>query len=426
MKKIYLKNVFNKYIILFILFVLLVLFSLTSDSLTSKTNSAYKTVIDSNSSSVTVSKWDINSLDELGNNSDNVSMLGEGFKLEDTDDAGNWLFQVENKSEVDAIINKNSKIRIRIDSENFKSNDITGFGWDFLKTTDADKGVINISNPIVFRVYMYDGSLQDILTYKDTNGNEIDFNTYLTKTDKTIYTEIINDNKFNTETKKLVFETKDITALKKDVEEVESQIIAYYYFDFDLTEISNALVSMPMKGNNTKTFRVEWEISQTSSNVDMNDAKYEAYYKQINKDGFEEGNYQTVNVNGTTYYVGFKLLDNYEYYNYLCKIGYGDEPSFIFDSNVAGSTIEVPYSNLTLQQIEQIEAYPDSLGTPLGTSGVINTTDEIIRKFIEKKNYYVYGDEYVVNQEAFLNSLGYLEYGLSCRIIFDIKVDQVN
>ncbi len=394
-------KVLKKYVILLIIMIGLIIGSLNLGPLTSQTNASYKTIINGDSNA-TVAKWSITALDKDGTD---VSMLGEGFKLEDTDSQGKWLFEIANNSDVMAIIDKNSKIRIRLDSDNFKTNDIATLSWNFLYSDNT-----SITNPIIFEVYMYDGSLNEILTYQK-DSTIISYNDYIALTDKTGYIENIS----STINKEKVFSTSDIVSFKKGIDDGLTQDI-YFYYDFNLSHLSDQLFDLGF--DKTKTFLIEWKINSggSSGDISVDDATYYAYYKQYDNTGLMDP--FEVTLNGIKYYVGYKLLKNYEYFNYICKTGYSDEPSFVFPSSIQGSTIKIRYSDLSEEQINLVTTtYPINLNE-------VSTEDDV-RKYIERKNY----EQYTIfkdNQDAFIKSLGYLDYGLSCKIIFDVKVDQVD
>ena len=66
-------------------------------------------------------------------------MLGEGFKLSQAGENGNWFFTIYNLSDVKAQIAKGSKIRLRLDSDNFINKQ--NLTWNFLSG----------NNPITFQ-----------------------------------------------------------------------------------------------------------------------------------------------------------------------------------------------------------------------------------------------------------------------------------
>ncbi len=393
-------KVLKKYLILLIVMLALIVGAVNMGSFTSKTTAAYKTIIKSDNTA-TIAKWDITTLDKDGTD---VSMLGEGFKLENTDSSGKWLFEIANKSDVKAMINKNSKIRIRLDSDNFKTNDITGLTWNFLYSDSTP-----IVNPIIFKVQMYDGGLNDVLTYKKDDVT-ISYNEYMALEDKTGYEEVISSSI----TKENILTTSSINSFKKGVEDIGLIESTYFYFDFDLNILTEAIIDLGFDKN--KTFLIEWKIDSGGSGSGSIDSQdYQAYYQQTNSEGLTAP--FTIIVDDITYYIGYKLLKSYEYFNYICETGYGDEPSFVFPSLVVGSTVKVRYSSLSKEQINLIKTYP-SISSEV-------STEEDARKYMERKSYEQY-TKFKDQQDAFIKSLGYLDYGLSCKIIFDIKVDQVN
>ena len=87
------KTTKNKIFILLSLLILAIGLAISGEIGKSTTIAKYKTIIDSNSNSSTIAKWDIRAIKK---DKTEVSMLGEGFKLSQAGDNGNWFFTIHN------------------------------------------------------------------------------------------------------------------------------------------------------------------------------------------------------------------------------------------------------------------------------------------------------------------------------------------
>ena len=326
-------------------------------------------------------------------------MLGEGFKLSQAGENGNWFFTIYNLSDVKAQIAKGSKIRLRLDSDNFINKQ--NLTWNFLSG----------NNPITFSIYLYHCDIAQIVSYQKLDSSEIislDEYCNLTLEEQANYQERIDESIDKT----LLLQTSEELILNKAIEEKDNGSITYFYAEKDLSSLAQELIALDMEGY--KTFRVNWSVSESSADVDGIQAKYQAYRLSDTNIGFD-GLVQTYEIQGKTYYLGYNEYDYFDYLNYISQTGVNGEPAFVFPNTngIVGQTMKVAYSNLTTSQKTQIENY------------VAGNTLESLEKVVERNTYEMY-ETFLHDKIDFENSLGYLQYGLYCSIIFNLKIEQVD
>ena len=92
-----------------------------------------------------VAYWNVESVERNGTK----VTYDKGMQTLASEDSGNWFFQINNKSEVAAVIDSLSSVTLNFTSTSFKTTDVIN-SWDFLKT-----GTTPINNPITFKVSIY-------------------------------------------------------------------------------------------------------------------------------------------------------------------------------------------------------------------------------------------------------------------------------
>jgi len=390
------KTTKNKIFILLSLLILAIGLAISGEIGKSTTIAKYKTIIDSNSNSSTIAKWNIRAIKK---DKTEVSMLGEGFKLSQAGDNGNWFFTIHNLSDVKAQIANLSKIHLRLDSDNFINKE--NLNWNFLSG----------DNPITFSVYLYHCDISEIVSYQKKDSFEIislDEYCDLTLEEQINYQEIIDESL----EKNLLLQTSEKMTFNKAIEEKENGSITYFYVEYDFSNLGQQLITLDTKSY--KTFRVEWSVSESSGNVNGITAKYKAYQisdTNMNFDGLVE----SYKIQDKTYYLGYDEYDYFDYLNYISQTGVNGEPAFVFPNTngVIGQTMKVTYSNLTDYQKTQIKNY------------IAGNTLESLEKVVERKTYEMY-EKFLKDKIDFENSLGYLQYGLFCSITFDLIIEQVD
>lgn len=384
------------YIIIFIATVLfLAILVLMPKSLVSSTNASYKTELEQNGEA-SIAKWNIVSLDKDGKTlTMDVNFID---KLEEKSE-GNWFFQILNASEVAAVLNKDSKIVLRLDHENF-----SGLGdeinWNFLEG----------NNPISFNIYLYNNDIDSVLKYKKEN-DVIKYSDYvkLNDVDKKGYSENITDG----ESVVSIPSTNDTKLLKKT-----DNGKTYYELECKFN-INDYILNI----NDKLTLRLEWKVdlnqqnsesSSTPTTSTTTESEYK-YYKLVKKDDktkdmfiVEGTQKQGYAIDGVKYYIVYQVK---EYFDYLNCFGY--EPLFSIITSEGNERIS--FSKLTAEQINGINSYS------IGDSPTL--TD--LNNYVEKLTYeqFCKFQEYATNYEK---QQGYLGYGLTCSIQFYLHVSQID
>lgn len=138
--------------------------------------------------------------------------------------------------------------------------------------------------------------------------------------------------------------------------------------------------------------------------------RYLEHYNYLTKSTMIEESFV---IDGKTYYIVSTKLNLYEYNVYFHSNPIG-EPLFTF-TNALGKEITVRYKLLTTEQKNTIMGYTVST----------NPTYSELTKMIEKLTLEQY-EKFVLDNIKAMTNASYLEYGLKCRIEFELYVEQVN
>lgn len=452
-----------KYCLLGSILVICIVFAIFGKSSFTGTNAKYVTVVES-SDSAAIAKWKIDYLNEKGATG---KLKGNSIPLRQSGDEGSWFFEISNNSQVSAHISNQSKVRLRLDSDNFSEVTIDKTKWDFIKNPEGG----SFSNPITFKLSLYREKLSNIIKYgllsfitieeynSKTEAEQANFVLYQTgefyislsdiitttdynnKTDveKTSYAKYLNNtyikivgspitldeysSKTPTEQKNyikivddeltkeniLTINSGSSLTLLEGQEEKNGKLIKYYYVDFNI----NNNPFLGFDSDQYATFKIDWKIESDASGSDIAiNNKYRAYKITSDETYQEEAIYTFDTID---YRVGYKEVDMFEYMNYLSSIpGTYLEPSFkvIIDDEEK----QVIYSKLIAEQIEQIRNYVN----------ITNPKNKVeLEKYIEGQTIVNY-ELFRTDQIKFLNSLNYLEFGLTCSFSFNVIVEQVD
>lgn len=401
---------------------------------------------DNNLTDARVSYWKINAIDKDGTK----STLNKAITHLESEDTGNWFFQVENQSEVNAVINNLSNIMIKIESYTFKDSTVLS-DWDFL----TDEGN-PINNPITFNVYLYNCACDDLDQYiVYTKGtSKLSKNDYdlLSDAEKVGYVEDVDLTGISTITETLVLSTdSDDLIVNKKTELSETYL-----------SINKSLGNDYKLKNNTGiyTFRLEWDVELIDDEGVGSTDTFNAFYiieqseynttdytglitynsgnKKISyKEGASattSGNYYEllVDVDGVNTYKNFVLAykecDYFEYLIYTSSLGgepFFTELTFNFNKLETKSSgfYKKAYKKLTTEEINIISTRTI---VDVNTKDINNTTTisyNTLKKYHESLELNQYLD-FLTSQEEFENSVGYLGIGLICTITFNIIIEQ--
>lgn len=346
---------------------------------------------DSSNDSARVAKWKIDSIDANGVSLDKTI----DFNQKITTESGFYFFEIQNASEVSAILDNDSKITIELLHETFIGMNKPG-KWDFLGT----------DNPIDFRVVLYDTSLENVVS-KDGSGNII-----------------LKDLSSSSITQIPLFTTVDcdrILTYKPGVKPT-------YYLSFSFAEasVAEAIRSLPIGGKNL-TIGLFWDVNSTGGGggggTDIESKRYMLYdlvtikpdstsdYKIVTDT--ENYDYNVTDPNGDkkTFYIVEKEVNFADYF--IVSAG---EPTFTFAGNIAGTEVQVPYSEVIADATKLNELV--NRGIPTESSKYSDLV-----KYIESLEYYQY-KAFSTDKDDFIKAQSYMQYGLTINVIFDLKVSQ--
>lgn len=415
------------------------------------TYTAYRTTIDGEDS-VRVAKWDVVGVTK--NRGANID-LNVGFSQEVTT-GGDWYFEIENKSEVNAAINKSSIIKFRLMHNSFETFADT-VTWDFLGTGK--------DNPVQFVISAFNASAEELLSYKHkTNGTILKHSQFssLSVQDKLLYDEIFTQG-VATES---IVGTTDTLTFKKKTEKIEGENVVFFEASINMSNLANteSVLGMGATKSNT-TFRVHWTVGSETDNdtfycykchAILNNQKHGSeifdstvskwrctncnknliiedfetilnskYYKYLISDSNEDIEGYTIQtgtfdkVDGVNQYL-FKSTEGVDFFTYLkYTSSLGGQPMFEFLNTIGTQTILIPFDSLSSDQHIAIAGDPDD-----DTKKGYSTTSGSARQAWERLTYEQY-EIFERHNIRLQDNLAYMSYGVKVQIIFDITVEQV-
>lgn len=347
---------------------------------------------DSSNDSARVAKWKIDSIDANGVSLDKTI----DFNQKITTESGFYFFEIQNASEVSAILDGDSQITIELSHENFVG--MENSTWDFLGS----------DNPIDFRVVLYDAALNEVVSI-DGSGN-------ISLKDASAITQM---NLFTTVGYKAPLIDKHTSGNRT------------YLLNFPLSEaFNNNLGSETIRtlshGNDKLTIGLFWDVDSTGSggsgDTDIESKRYMLYdlvtikpddYSIVDKTS--RAGYKVTDPNGDlkTFYIVEKEVNFADYF--IVSAG---EPTFTFDGKFAGTEVQIPYSEVIAD---------NTLRDKLEGRGVPNSSSSYadLLKYIEKLEYYQY-ENFSTDKTDFIKAQSYMQYGLTINVIFDLRVSQID
>ncbi len=379
---------------LIVLMILFVVSTYLSSGLVAKYTST-----DSATDSARVAKWDIDFLDSKGAALESVVT---STHLE-SGNSGSWGLDISNNSEVAAKFANSSNIRLRLQSPSFDAEHDHDT-WDFLHDNLGE----HINNPINFEIYMYNCSLKDI--------------------------DVKNDE---TRVKLLDTSVEDENPLKFDM--VIEEGILYYETIVNIGSMLNNDFILSYLNEETPgqaSLVVKWSVEEVAGAVDTS-TKYLSYhvietseyskekYKGIvsvaNNDNItllenanvtEEVTYTYgTGENEKKYVIAYK---EHEYFEYL-----------IYSSSVGGEVMITIIEDGKIYRKRSTKLSSDDIAE-LNARSIADVTDlDTLNQYIEKLGYYQYLN-FEETKSNYDKVSGYISLGLTCRIILDLKVEQVD
>jgi len=361
----------------------------------------------SSSDDARVAKWEINFDDSnIMNPTIMPQYLEYGSK-------GEWVLDIENSSEVAAILSSSSEMIIKLYSNKFDPEHNHN-SWDFLEDNEHNP----INNPLNYQIYLYNCSVSTLQTYYLNDG---------------VFDNSIQQDGLNVQEYKLL-DTQ--TTLLNFQYKIEDGMICYEAV-VNVGELPETYI-LPYE-NGQACIRVLWNVDNLSG-VETIDETFAAYHI-VQTTEFNSDKYDGI-VNKSTsekFKIKDQSLTNDQINTYLTNnaftidgkqyvIVYQEKDAFdylIYTSSLGGEVM------ITLEDIEGTYIKKSSKLSndelTIVQSRTINsiTTMTDLSKYIEKLNYNVFMD-YMEEREQFESDSGYLGLGLKCKVLLNLKVEQVD
>ena len=346
---------------------------------------------DSSDDSARVAKWKIDSIDANGASLDKTI----DFNQKITTKSGFYFFEIQNASEVSAILDGDSQITIELSHENFIGA-LNNPSWDFLGS----------DNPIDFRVVLYDAALNEVVS-SDGSGN-------ISLKDASAITQM------------QLFTTVGYKAPLFDKHTSGNRT---YLLTFPLSEAFNnnpgsETIRTLSHGNDKLTIGIFWDVDSTASggsgDTNIESKRYMLYDLVTIKptgysiaSGTDPDGYFVEDPNGDkkTFYIVEKEVNFADYF--IVSAG---EPTFTFKGRFEGTEVQVPYSEVidddTLREELENRKISES-----------NVTYSDLDKYIEMLEYKQYKN-FSTDKTDFIKAQSYMQYGFSVNVLLDLRVSQ--
>ena len=331
----------------------------------------------SNSDSARVAKWDI----DFGDG-DSYNSLISSTHLE-SGSIGEWGLDISNKSEILAKFSEDSNIRIRLQSPDFHL-DHAHDTWDFLVDNEHNA----IDNPINFKAYMYNCSLAELENLNgDLSGIEV-VEVFDTKdnSDELLFDMVIDEGK-------LYFE-------------------CIVNFGEKLNDTDKFLLDI---GQGKACLKIFWEVDEMLDSTNTEET-FESYFL-VEASQYDTNEYDgiknTVTIGSVNYVIAYKNYDYFEYLIYTSSLG-GEIMITFKDKDSLGKTYVRRCTKLSDEEESSL------LARTLGS----NSTLEGANNYIELLEYKQF-TRFLTVKSDYSKTTGYLSLGLECRIVLDLKVEQV-
>ena len=332
---------------------------------------------DGNTNAARVARWEIDFGDKTSYNS-----IVSSTHLE-SGSSGEWGLDISNKSEVLAKFADDSNIRIRLQSPDFHIDHMHD-SWDFLEDNEHNK----IDNPINFKAYMYNCSLAELAAL---NGNLTGVN-------------VVE-----------LFDTKnhpDVLEFEMVINNGELYFECVVNFGEKLNVSDDFLLDI---GEGKACLKIFWKVEEMLDSVSTNDT-FKSYFlvesSQYNTTKYDGKLEDIITIDAVQYVIAYKFYDYFEY--------------LIYTSSLGGEIMITFTDSLGKNYIRRCTKLSDAeenilLARNLSTS---RTLDEV-NGYIELLEYQEF-KEFMQMKSDYNETTGYLSLGLECRIILDLKVEQVD
>lgn len=357
----------------------------------------------SSTDDATVAKWEINFEDK-----DALNIAVPSTHLE-YGSKGEWGLNIINKSEVLAKLASYSEITFTFSSPKFDPESNYS-KWDYLVDGEGN----TMDNPVNFRIYYYNCSLQVLNDYYLTDGV---FDNSIQQEGMNVQQHLILDT-----------DTTDLTFTKI----VESEIF-FYETSINVGEL-DALYNI--KYDKESCIRVVWDVDVPSPDYNLtsvfntyhlieasayDNTKYTGIVNKSNSElinlkdtSLSSSDIETfktnniITINATNYLIAYKENDAFEYAIYASKSG-GEVNVTLDDGSIKKG------SKLTSSEITSLQSRTISSVTDLNS----------LNKFIEKLEYNECLN-YLEVKSQYEAYDGYFGLGIQCEITLDLRVEQVD
>lgn len=280
----------------------------------------------------------------------------------------------------------------------------------YLDTFKNNEPVFTIANK---EVTFSELTTSDITTITSDTYSNLVYNQYLKFLDDCRYDS--NDNSFGATSKAKIKEYYEIGTTTYCIVTFGNDAKTYLdgltnnepAFIFNATTVYYSDLT-PTQKNLLNSYNDTNTLTDLKNLVDK--YRYLEHYNYLTKTTTIEESFV---IDGKTYYIVSTKLNLYEYNVYFHSNPIG-EPLFTF-TNALGKEITVRYKLLTTEQKNTIMGYTVST----------NPTYSELTKMIEKLTLEQY-EKFVLDNIKAMTNASYLEYGLKCRIEFELYVEQVD
>ena len=331
---------------------------------------------DTSGSGARVAKWDINFSDGASYNS-----IISSTHLE-SGSTGEWGLDIANESEVLAKFSEGSNLKIRLQSPDFHVDHVHDT-WDFL--TDNEHN--HIDNPINFKAYIYNCSLAELDAANGdlTHIEAVEIFDTKNNSDDLLFEMVINDGK-------LYFECVVNFGEKVNVD------------DKFLLKI----------GEGKACLKIFWEVEQILDAVSTDDT-FKSYVlieeSQYNTTKYDGKLNDVITIDSVRYVIAYNFYDYFEYLIYSSSLG--GEIMITFKDDLGKSYVR------RCTKMSDIEK-----NLLLARTLTNNSSLEDVTGYVELLEYQEF-TKFLQIKSDYSETTGYLSLGLECRIVLDLRVEQV-
>lgn len=355
---------------------LVIIFLMIASSILTSTIFARYLTSDSSASGTRVAKWNIDFSDGTSFNSVISSTHLEAGS------SGEWGLDIANKSETAAKFADDSSVKIRLQSPDFNIDHVHD-SWDFLVDNEHNP----IDNPINFKAIMYNCSLAELT---EANGD---------------LTNIRAVEIFNTK------DNSDELHFDMVIDEGELYFECIVNVGSKLNENNDFLLNI---FDGKACLKIFWDVEKMLDFVNTN-STFKSYYlveeSKYSNTEYDGKNDDVITINSVRYVIAYK---QYDYFEYL-----------IYTSSLGGEIMITFKDELGKNYLKRCTKLSDVEKNSLLSRTLDNTSLEKVKEYLELLEYKEFNN-FLQTKSDYNEITGYLSLGLECRLILNIKVEQVD